>query len=136
MEYQIFRTIVGSSVGQNRARLAGHVWAIFGQFQVMFLEFARFVPWIHCNCVVIFCNMGGNIRPLFFISKTCIQCELSFLVYNRLIVIVNKLWSNILSPARRFGKVTEYLTEACRYQILSHLPNPECSWHKYLIQIY
>ena len=30
-----------------------------------------------------------------------------------IIVIVNKLSSNVLSPARGFGKVTEYLTEAC-----------------------
>ena len=40
-----------------------------------------------------------------------------------IIVIVNKLSSNILSAARRFGKVTEYLTEACRGQIFSHFPN-------------
>ena len=53
-----------------------------------------------------------------------------------IIVIVNKLSSNILSPARRFGKVTEYLTKACRGQIFSLLPKPECRWHKYLKEIY
>ena len=87
-----------------------YFWSISGYV----LEFPILFQWVHCNCVVIFCNQGGNLRPLFFlISKTCIQCELSFLVYNRLIVIVDKLWSNILSLARRFAKVTEYLTEAC-----------------------
>ena len=46
-----------------------------------------------------------NVIQILKISFTCL--------FMYIIVIVNKLSSNILSPARRFGKVTEYLIEAC-----------------------
>ena len=51
-------------------------------------------------------------------------------------VIVNKLRTNILSPAQMFWKVTEYSTEACRGRIFYHLSKPEGWWHKYLAEIY
>ena len=46
-------------------------------------------------------------RTLRLISK-----YMNLIYYNNLMFIVHKLGSNILSPAWRFGKVTEYLTKA------------------------
>ena len=44
---------------------------------------------------------------------------------DNIIFIVHKLRSNILSPALRFLKVTEYFTEAQPRSNIRNLPNPE-----------
>ena len=44
--------------------MVSHVGATFGQYQIIFSRICKIFQWIHWNCMVIFCNLGGNLRPL------------------------------------------------------------------------